>query len=244
MTNDIVCMKKITKIYNNKTIALKDIDLNIRANSIIGFIGKNGSGKTTTMKIIVKLIKHYKGKIEWNFKNHTNTNTYIGFSPEKINANGLSTLEQECNILAQMRGVSKQISKKQIDYLFNLFEMNNYRKKYLITLSKGNLQKFSFIQSLLHDPDLLVLDEPTSGIDPISKKKFFDILTDLKSKGKTIIISSHHLDELEKICDYIYIFDMGKVISSGKTQDLIADTSLSNYFFNSIQDNMKGNINK
>lgn len=222
---------EVTKKYKSFK-ALDNLSLAIPQGEITGLIGRNGAGKTTIMKTITGLITHYTGNVHVNIQ----SNSSMGFSPEMLSLYGLQSVNEFLVLIAKIRGVPKQEYKTYIHEMLDLFELEQYKSKFIKNLSKGNLQKLSFIQAFIHLPQLVLLDEPTSGIDPIAKKAMFDYVRSYSQNNNAIVISSHRLDELEKLCDYFIIIDSGKTLTMISSEELKkCNLSLEDYFVKQLK---------
>ena len=235
MDETILQLKQVTK-YFGSNIGVKDLSFCVRKGKITGLIGRNGSGKTTSMRIITGLIRRFKGNIAWNIDDYTGfNNRNIGYAPEKLVMSGLQTTHEFLTSLAMSRNNCGDY-KKYISKMLEMFELEKHRTKYISSLSKGNLQKLSFIQAYMHDPRLVILDEPTSGIDPIVKKTMFDYIRERNQNGITTMISSHRLDELERICDDVILIEAGKVVKTAPMETILRErSSLEDYFIENLK---------
>ncbi len=209
----IIELQKIYKQRSKKINALKGINLNINKGEIFGFLGPNGAGKSTTIKIMAGLIKPTQGKVLINNKRSENPNSRrrLGFLPE--NPSFIETLKgRELLLLsAKIHGIIEQDAKEKIDYILKLLSLYDAAQREIRKYSKGMIQKIGFASCIIHDPDILILDEPLSGLDPIARYQFKKIFRDLKDKGKTIFFSSHIIPDVEDLCDRIAIINKGKL---------------------------------
>lgn len=225
---------------NNKKEAVKDLSFSVSHSHIFGFLGPNGAGKTTTIKTMLGLIPNYTGKVLLMGSPPTNLKTKqkIGFMPEIANYYWYLTPYELLSMYAKIFRLDKKESKKKIDELLQLTDLTDSSNKLMKTFSKGMMQKVNFAQALINSPDLLILDEPTSGLDPVSRIKMRNVLKQLRNSGKTIFFSSHELSEAEMICDEVAIIRNGKLLKSGKLNELIKDKNvnitLEQYFLNII----------
>lgn len=180
------------------------------SNKIIALVGENGAGKTTTLKLMMGLLKKTHGNIIVKGKtpNSFSLNNDIGFLPERIEFPDFFTSNDIIYNLSKIRRVNNKGMKKIEEYI-EYFKLNGMLNKAYASLSKGNTQKIGIIQAILHDPELLILDEPTSGLDPMARKRLFDLIFNLKNEGKTIIVSSHNLQDMQKSADIILFFKDG-----------------------------------
>lgn len=216
MKTEITAIKldNVSKKYNRRKWGVKDINLQIRSNKVTVFVGQNGAGKTTTMKLMLGLISPTEGNIYIQNKSiKDNRGNYeIGYLPENIVFPELLSVTETLKNFALTRKVPHPKFIERINTYFQLFGISDSSKVLTKNLSKGMRQKVGLIQSLIHDPDILIYDEPTTGLDPISRNKFFNLIKELKERGKTFIISSHNTEEIESICDDVVFFDNSKII--------------------------------
>ena len=213
-------IQNISKSFYKK-IALDDVSLKINQGEIFGMLGPNGAGKTTLIRIINKIIEPEKGVVR--FKGDLMTQKHlaeIGYLPEERGLYKSMTVESHALFLGQLRGLSKSDVKIKLNYWLEKFNVQNWRDKRIEELSKGMAQKVQFICTVLHEPSLLILDEPFSGFDPINVELIKQELIEMKSKGKTIILSSHNMESVEAICDRVALIHESKKIIDGKISEL------------------------
>ena len=200
--------------FSKKKLVLKDLSFSISKGSVVGFLGANGSGKTTTFKCMLNLIKKDSGEILFfNSELSIKTKSLIGFLPERTQTYEDLTAVEYLLFLSQ---ISKPFDKKnllkKIHELLLKLDLDEVKHQKLKTFSKGMKQKVSFIQALLPDPEILILDEPFSGLDLDGRDQVISVIEELKSKGITILVSSHILQDLEKICDQFLVLKEGSVL--------------------------------
>ncbi|MCK6604558.1 MAG: ABC transporter ATP-binding protein [Ignavibacteriaceae bacterium] len=223
----IVEVQNLTKVYKtafkgNLVTALDNFDLTVNEATIFGLLGKNGAGKTTFVKVLLGIIFPTQGSVKVLSRNPRDytVRRKIGYLPENHKIPPFLTGESFLHYFGKMAGVDDPTLKKRIPELIDLVRLTRWEKKKIKTYSKGMMQRIGLAQALIHDPELLLLDEPTDGIDPVGRKEIRDILVDLKSKKKTIFINSHILSEVELITDRVAIIDKGKLLQEGKVEDL------------------------
>ncbi|MCR4416356.1 MAG: ABC transporter ATP-binding protein [Ignavibacteria bacterium] len=231
-----IIAEELIKVYSNSKSsvrALDEVSFDITQGQICALLGPNGAGKTTLVKILLGFIKPTSGLItifgsspeEAKFK------TSIGYLPETFVVSSNFTVLSFLKYLGELSGLSSKLLANRIEELLNLFSLTEVKEKKINTLSKGMLQKLLFAQSIIHNPDLLVLDEPTEGLDPEGRRIIRKILLDLKEEGKTIIINSHLLSEIELLADSIIILKKGKLIVKGGLSELLPpDQTFEIYF--------------
>jgi ABC-2 type transport system ATP-binding protein len=225
----IIETKDLSKEYNagrlskQKVNALNNFTFNVNEGEIFGLLGPNGAGKTTLIKILLAITFPTRGNAKvfgvdvrehkWKHK--------AGYLPENHKFPGYLTGEQVLYYYGKLSGMKNGINlSKKVDEMLGLMNLTQWRKTKIRKYSKGMLQKLGLAQSLLNDPDLIFLDEPTDGVDPIGRKEIRDILTGFKQKGKTIFLNSHLLSEVEMICDRVAILNKGDLIKEGHVDDL------------------------
>ncbi len=199
--------------------AVNDLDLSVPKGSIYGFIGPNGSGKTTTIRMIMKIMYPEKGSILINGREHDSRRlTNIGYLPED---RGLYK-KMKLGELLQFHGELNEGSdlKSRIDYWLDRLDLKAYKEKKVETLSKGMRQKLQFIATILHQPEIVILDEPFGGLDPVNADTMKDVILELQQKGSTIIFSTHDMSVAEKMCDYIFMIYKGKKVLDGTLTEI------------------------
>lgn len=209
-------IKEISKSYSKK-IALKSLSLNISKGEIFGLLGPNGAGKTTLIRIINQIITPDEGVVLFNneplSKDHLKK---IGYLPEERGLYKNMTVESHAILLGELRGLSKTKIKENLSNWLKKFNIEDWAHKRIEELSKGMAQKIQFICTVLHEPDLLILDEPFSGFDPINVKLIRTELMRMKEEGKTIILSSHNMESVEEICDRVALINESSLIIEGE----------------------------
>lgn len=211
-------IEHVTKRFGKMT-AVNDISLELESGKMLGFLGRNGAGKTTTFRMILGLSEPTEGHITYNGKKLDKTMyNRIGYLPEERGLHAKMTVEDELKYLATLKGMSKKDIQSQMTYWLDRFDITENRKKRIDSLSKGNQQKIQFLASMLHKPELLILDEPFSGLDPVNVELLKEAVKDLNDWGSTIVYSSHRMEHVEELCDDVCILDKGKLIVSGDIQ--------------------------
>lgn len=218
----IVSIKDLTKNYYS-VVAIDNVNLEINEGEIFGLLGPNGSGKTTLIKILLGLLFPSKGKVEILEKRPEDISikNKIGFLPEIPQYYPYLNPIEVLDFYACLFNISQKIRKEKIEELLNLAGLYNYRKRRLQTFSKGMLQRIGLAVSLINDPKLLLLDEPTIGLDPVGALQIRDLLVKLKTEGKTVLLCSHFLCEVEYACDRIAILYKGKIVKEGMLGELL-----------------------
>jgi ABC-2 type transport system ATP-binding protein len=206
------------------TAAVVGLNLDVKEGEIFGFLGPNGAGKTTTIHLLLNLIRPDSGAAYLFERPVTDTSVHqrLGYLPESVNLHDYYRGRAMLEFYAALCGVPKGKRAARIDELLALLNLKDAAEKRVSRYSKGMAQRIGFAQAMLHDPDLLILDEPTASLDPVGRKEFRDILLELKRRGKTIFISSHILSEVETICDRVAILQGGELKRMGTLQELSA----------------------
>ncbi|WP_432360699.1 ABC transporter ATP-binding protein [Sporosarcina sp. UB5] len=213
-------LENVTKRFGNFT-AVDQLNLNVEKGSMYGFLGANGAGKTTTFRMILGLLNANEGHITWNGKTISYaTSPEIGYLPEERGLYPKMKVEDQLVFLGELRGMKKADAKKAIHYWLERFEVSQNKNKKVEELSKGNQQKIQVIAALMHDPKLLILDEPFSGLDPVNVEMLKKAIIDFRNNGATILFSSHRMDHVEELCEKLSIIHHGKQIVSGSLRDV------------------------
>ena len=200
---------------------IKDLSMNVREGSIFGLLGSNGAGKTTTMRMILDIFRPDSGRISWNDKAISElSRRELGYLPEERGLYPKMMVEDQLLFLAQLNGLSKSAAKKELNEWLDRFQINANRKKKIDDLSKGNQQKVQFLATILHNPSILIMDEPFSGLDPVNAIVLKEAFLEMHRRGKTIIFSTHQLDQVEEMCEDIVIINKGEVVVQGSVQEV------------------------
>lgn len=213
-------VKNIRKEYS-AVVAVDNVSLEVKRGEIFGLIGPNGAGKTTTIRTILNVIKPDSGEILFDgFSFNVAIQNKIGYLPEERGLYRKNKLLNTIIYFATLKGVPALEAKKRGIEWLKRFDLITYADKKVEELSKGNQQKVQFIISIIHDPTLVILDEPFSGLDPVNQIVLKDIFMDLKQKGKAIIFSTHMMEQAEKLSDKICLINKGKVIIDGDIHEV------------------------
>ena len=207
-----------------KIQALTDLSLEVEQGEIIGYLGPNGAGKTTTFKLLLGLISPTRGKIYLWGKDHREAEIKfrIGFLPESPYFYGYLKAKEYLFFCGQLFGFKLKELRKKLDSLFELTGLKEHKNELIKNYSKGMLQRLGLAQALINDPDLLILDEPMSGLDPLGRKEVRDLILQLKEQGKTILFSTHILSDVETICDRVAILINGKLKDCAPLENLLS----------------------
>lgn len=220
MEDNILEIKNLTKRYAEK-VALNDVSLNIPRGEIFGLLGPNGAGKTSLIRLINQITYPDSGEILLNGKKLAAGDVrYIGYMPEERGLYKSMKVGEQAMYLAQLKGMSKADAKRQLNMWFEKFGIGDWWNKKIQELSKGMAQKIQFIVTVLHQPEFLILDEPFSGFDPVNANLIKDEIINLKKNGTTIMLSTHRMESVEEMCDYIALIHQSKKVIDGKLIDV------------------------
>jgi len=213
----------------NKIIALNDVSFEVGEGEIFGLLGPNGAGKTTLVKVLLGITYPTSGSGTLFDKelNNVEVKSRIGYLPENHSFPNYFTGEQVLNYYGRLSGMSPDNLQKKTDEYLEIVGMTEWRKIKIRKYSKGMMQRIGLAQAMINNPDLIFLDEPTDGVDPIGRKEIRDVLLKLKSLGKTIFLNSHLLSEIEMICDRVAILNKGVLIKEGRVEDITSTDSYS-----------------
>lgn len=217
-------IKSLYKKYGN-LLALSDVTFSINSGETIGLLGRNGAGKTTLIKCIMKIIDSDSGKISYD-----NSEFSIGYLPEERGLYLNSTVYEQLVYFANLNHLDKAQTKSQIKKYLSRFGIDKFASKKIKTLSKGNKQKVQLISALLHEPDLIILDEPFSGLDPVNAELFKNVVNEEKDNGRIIILSSHRMEDIEELCDRVIMLKKGQVLLNNTIDELIEQYSLKKQY--------------
>lgn len=212
-------VKNVNKSFGDKHV-VDNISFSLEEPGVFGLLGTNGAGKTTTIRMILGIIKKDSGEITWNGKAVTRGNVNFGYLPEERGLYPKSTIYDQLVYFANLKGLDKRAADKAVRMWLDKLNLMEYINSPAEKLSKGNQQKVQFITSMLHDPDLIVLDEPFSGLDPVNTEILSKIMIDLVKSGKYIIMSSHQMSVIEEFCSDLVILNRGKTVLSGNLKEI------------------------
>lgn len=213
-------VENVTKRFGDFT-AVDDLSFSVRSGRVFGFLGPNGAGKTTTIRMIVGITAPDDGHVElFGQKVSNETQNRIGYLPEERGLYKKTKIIDQLRYFAALKGVSQTEADKRIDFWLDRMKLTEWKRKKTTDLSKGMQQKVQFIGTVLHDPDLLVLDEPFSGLDPVNVEFMIDVISDFKSKDKTIIFSTHLMETAERLCNDILLINKSKKVVAGTLREV------------------------
>ena len=226
---NILEVKNVYKQYANH-LALNDVSISVPRGSIFGLLGPNGAGKTTLIRIINTITAPDKGEVLLNNTPLTLKHTAnIGYLPEERGLYKKMKVGEQALYLCQLKGLSKTEALKRLKYWFEKFEIESWWDKKVEELSKGMAQKVQFITTVLHEPELLIFDEPFSGFDPINAELLKKEIIELKNKGATVIFSTHNMDSVERLCENIALINKSQVVLSGNINQIRKQFSSHKY---------------
>lgn len=219
--NPILELHNLKKYYATQK-AVDNISFSINKGSIFGLLGPNGAGKTTLLRMITGIFYPDSGSIRFDGKTFDPLNDIIkiGYMPEERGLYKKMKIGEQALYLAQLKGLSKSDAMEKIRYWFKRLEMESWWNKKVEDLSKGMSQKLQFVTTVLHEPKLIILDEPFSGLDPLNANLIKDEIYGLSQRGSTIIFSTHRMEQVEEICDHIVLMNLGQKILDGTVSDI------------------------
>lgn len=212
-------LKNITKSFGTKKV-LKDINFEVESGVSLGILGRNGAGKTTTIRILMDVFPQDEGTILVNGREINRNELKFGYLPEERGLYPKKKVMEQLIYFTMLKGISNKDAIKSINYWLERLSMSEYKNKKLETLSKGNQQKIQLIAAIAHNPDIIVLDEPFSGLDPVNSKILKDVVKEEIKSGKIVLFSSHQMNYIEEFCDNILIINNGKVVLYGNLKEI------------------------
>lgn len=202
------------------THAVNNISISLPKGQVLGLLGRNGAGKTTTIKMMLGLLQPNSGTIEWDGKPLSKKTLSIGYLPEERGLYPKTKIYQQLRYFGTLEGMDKSSIDSAIDYWLDRFQIPEHKHKLAGELSKGNQQKIQIIATLLHNPELIILDEPFSGLDPVNATMLSDVIEEQIQKGKTVILSSHRMEQIETFCENVCMMKQGEIVVSGKLREV------------------------
>ena len=218
----ILELKNIEKSFGDKKV-LQGVSFTAHSGKAFGLLGRNGAGKTTSIRILMDVFPADGGQILVDGMPVDYQKVGIGYLPEERGLYPKKLIIDQLTYFAELKGMSRKAAVKAVDYWLERLGMTEYRNKRLDTLSKGNQQKIQLITALAHDPDIVILDEPFSGLDPVNAILLKDVVKEQIVKGKIVLFSSHQMSYIEEFCDQIAILKRGKVVLHGDLHDIKRD---------------------
>ena len=212
-------LQNVSKTFIGKK-AVQDISFEVDKPGVFGLLGTNGAGKTTTIRMLLGIIKKDTGEITWNGKEVSRENVNFGYLPEERGVYPKTKIHDQLMYFAELKGMKKQDAEEAIKKWAKVLKVEEYIPMPAEKLSKGNQQKIQFMTSVLHNPELIVLDEPFSGLDPVNTEILKNVIIDLVKEGKYIIMSSHQMASIEEFCSDILILNKGKTVLQGNLKEI------------------------
>ncbi len=238
--SSILEVQNVVKQYGDYT-ALNNVSLNVPKGSIYGLLGPNGAGKTSLIRIINQITMPDSGQIILDGeKLNLNHISQIGYMPEERGLYKTMKVGEQCLYLAQLKGLSKDEAKKELKYWFDRLEIQGWWNKKIQELSKGMAQKIQFVTTVLHKPKLLILDEPFSGFDPVNANLIKDEIIELNKQGTSVIFSTHRMESVEEMCDYIALIHKSNKLIEGKLTDVKKQYRTNSYDVGILTNNVEG----
>jgi ABC-2 type transport system ATP-binding protein len=249
-SSDVVIeTRNLSKIYRDfwgrkKVNALKSLDVEVRRGEIFGLLGPNGSGKSTTIKLILGLLFPTSGRVLVFDKDaaETSKNEKIGYLPEESYLYKFLSAEETLDFYGRLFNMSGNDRKKRIDELITLVGLKNARHRQLKEYSKGMTRRVGLAQALINDPDLILLDEPTTGLDPIGTREMKDLILALRDAGKTVLLCSHQLADVQDVCDRVAILHQGELKELGRVSELLKVQDITEIHASGLSDAAKAEI--
>lgn len=212
-------VQNVKKSYGDKTV-VNGISFEMNHPGVFGLLGTNGAGKTTTIRMILGILKKDSGEINWNGKKVERKNVNFGYLPEERGIYPKIKIIEQLTYFAKLKGMKEAPAKEEIKKWAEKLKVSDYLEMTAEKLSKGNQQKIQFIASILHSPELIILDEPFSGLDPVNTELLKNVIIELVKEGKYIIMSSHQMSSIEEFCTEVLILNKGKTVLQGNLNDI------------------------
>ncbi len=231
-------LKNVSKSFGSKK-AVNNISFELNEPGVYGLLGTNGAGKTTTIRMLLGIIKKDSGEITWNGKTVDRKNVNFGYLPEERGVYQKTIIMDQLLYFAELKGLDKKTATESIKKWAKILRVEEYLNITAEKLSKGNQQKIQLMTALIHDPELVVLDEPFSGLDPVNTEIIKDIIIDLVKNGKYVIMSAHQMATIEEFCSNILILNRGKTVLQGNLKQI-----KDSYPANRVKVNTNQNINR
>ena len=209
----------LVKVYGDKKV-VDHLSFSVEKPGVFGLLGTNGAGKTTTIRMILGMLKKDGGTVTWNGEEFNSKKIAVGYLAEERGIYSKFTVLDQLIYFGELKGMSRKDALKSIDYWLDRLEATEYKNKKAEQLSKGNQQKIQFIAALISNPEILILDEPLSGLDPVNTDLFKEVIKEEIAKGKYIIMSSHQMNTIEEFCENLVILNKGKTVLSGNLNEI------------------------
>ena len=213
-------IKNLTKKFGDKKV-LKDLSFTVESGKAFGLLGRNGAGKTTTIRILMQVFQPTSGKVLLDGKPIDYSKVSLGYLPEERGLYPNDKIVDQLIYLAALKGVDKKTAIASIDYWLDFLQMTDYKNAKLKTLSKGNQQKIQLISCIVHNPDIVIFDEPFSGLDPVNSQLLEEVVREQIKRGKIVLFSSHQMDYVSEFCDDILILKEGEIKLQGNLRQIL-----------------------
>src|SRR2546423_1071454 len=251
MTEAAVAVEGLTKVFpvplhRRSIVAVRDLNLRVEPGEVYGLLGPNGSGKSTTLKIILGLVSPTRGrtKIFGQDSSLVESRQAVGFLPENPYFYKFLTGEETLRFFGRLCRLNGSQLKSRVHELLELVGLTNARQQRLSTYSKGMLQRIGLAQALINEPQLVVLDEPTAGVDPAGSRDIRNVIVDLKQRGITVLLSSHLLSQVQEICDRVGILAKGTLVREGRLEELLSVENRSELILENASESLLAEIEK
>lgn len=251
MSTPAVLVEDLTKVYpvplrRQRVVAVRDLTLRVGEGEVYGLLGPNGSGKSTTLKVLLGLVAPTKGRaaIFGQDSREYTSRRDVGFLPENPYFYKFLTAEETLRFYGKICGMGGKALKARIDELIELVGLADARHRRVGGYSKGMLQRIGLAQALIQDPRLIVLDEPTAGVDPVGSRQIRDLILDLKKRGKTVLLTSHLLEQVQEVCDRVGIMARGEMVREGSLEELVTVEKQTEFVVEEASDELRAKIEK
>lgn len=249
MKTPAVRIENLTKVYpvpmrRQRVVAVKDMNLTVSEGEVYGLLGPNGSGKSTTLKVLLGLVTPNRGKAEifgLDSRDYQ-SRASVGFLPENPYFYKFLTADETLRFYGKICGMGGSKLDARISELIALVGLDDARQRRVGGYSKGMLQRVGLAQALIQDPKLIVLDEPTAGVDPAGSRQIRDLILDLKRRGKTVLLTSHLLSQVQEVCDRVGIMARGEMVREGHLEDLVSIERQTEYVVEDAPDGLREKI--